>query len=365
MRLPIKLQKGLSVLGKYRIRLLLGIAIGWTLMDQLIWIGRPITAEQNVFAEEPHLGEILLIRASIVMSMSILMGYLLIYRFKKLFTTKKRLISVLYKTLILLACSFLMNFLSQFAYFALIKGYSIWHSAKLYWDLPSEKFWLAHGVPPWLLIFLITQLLIEVNEKYGPGVFRDIMIGKYRTPKDEKRIVMFLDLKDSTPIAEKLGHKAYFSFIRDFINLVSEAIISHNGRIYQYVGDEVVVSWPLDAHSGKECIATLVDARKALQTHADKFRRAYNQSPEFRAGLHAGEVTVGEIGVIKKDLAMSGDTMNTAARIRTACSELNQKYLVSQDFLELVPLSNFQTEYLGKVELKGKKEELGLFALRI
>ena len=55
---------------------------------------------------------------------------------------------------------------------------------------------------------------------------------------------MFIDLKDSTPIAEKLGHKDYFRFIRDFIYFISIALIEYNGRIYQYVGDEIVVSWP-------------------------------------------------------------------------------------------------------------------------
>ena len=53
---------------------------------------------------------------------------------------------------------------------------------------------------------------------------------------------MFIDLKDSTPIAEKLGTVEYFRFIRQFIEIVSTALLEYNGRIYQYVGDEVVVS---------------------------------------------------------------------------------------------------------------------------
>lgn len=53
---------------------------------------------------------------------------------------------------------------------------------------------------------------------------------------------MFIDLKDSTPIAEKLGHQNYFLFIREFIYNLSLALIEHNGIIYQYVGDEILVS---------------------------------------------------------------------------------------------------------------------------
>ena len=39
---------------------------------------------------------------------------------------------------------------------------------------------------------------------------------------------MFLDLKDSTPIAETLGHEKYFSFIKDFIYYVSSAVLLVN-----------------------------------------------------------------------------------------------------------------------------------------
>ena len=62
---------------------------------------------------------------------------------------------------------------------------------------------------------------------------------------------------------------------------------------------------------------------------------------------------------------MSGDTMNTTARIRSACNELNQKYIVSKDFMENVDLKEWQTESLGVVELKGKKDGLELFGLKI
>ena len=87
--------------------------------------------------------------------------------------------------------------------------------------------------------------------------------------------------------------------------------------------------------------------------------------PEFRVGIHVGEVTVGEIGVVKKDLAMSGDTMNTTARIRSACNELNRHFIVSKDFVDNINLETWQTESLGEIELKGKGKGIELFTLKI
>ena len=76
-------------------------------------------------------------------------------------------------------------------------------------------------------------------------------------------------------------------------------------------------------------------------------------------------VTVGQVGIAKKDLVISGDTINTAARIRSACTELNQKYLVSKEFITLLNMKDWQTESVGLVDLKGKNEDLELFTLKI
>ena len=69
--------------------------------------------------------------------------------------------------------------------------------------------------------------------------------------------------------------------------------------------------------------------------------------------------------MIKKDLAMSGDTMNTTARIRSACNELNHHFIVSKDFVENIDLKEWQTESLGIVDLKGKEAGIELFSLNI
>ena len=360
----MNLRRHLNLIRQYRIKSVLIIGFGWMLADQLLWLGRPTAPEshgEQVFFELVPA----LLRALVVFIMSLFIGYLLVFRFRHWFNGYKRINNILLKTLILIASSFIMNFISQVIYLMVIEERHLGSALRRYIELPSEKYWLAHGVPLWLLIFTITQLLIEVNEKYSPGVFADIVLGKYTKPIIENRIVMFLDLKDSTPLAERLGHKRYFSLIHDFIDAVSEALLQNSAHIYQYVGDEIVVSWHNKPANAAKCLAALISARNAIQTKTPYFQSHYDTVPEFRVGIHAGEVTIGEIGMIKKDLAMSGDTMNTTARIRTACSELGQKYIVSLEFLKTAGLDDFQVEFLGRIDLKGKKDALKLYALKI
>lgn len=367
VRFKKRLGQTFNVLGRYRFQWVLMIATFWTILDLLLWAIRASVPQADAFADPEHSRSLqyIALRLVVVFGASLAMGWLLVFRFRTMFRNKPLQLNLLFKTLILMACSFVMNFFNLFGYFLLFTGRTVGQSLKFYFRLPAEKFWLVHGLPLWLLIFVITELVIEMSEKYSPGVFADIMRGRYIEPKIEKRIVMFLDLKDSTPIAETLGHKAYFQFIREFIHYVSLALLEHNARIYQYVGDEIVCSWLLSEKNTHRAIRAIVDARKTLQQESGNFRRKYGVTPEFRVGIHSGDVTVGEIGLIKKDIAMSGDTMNTAARIRSSTSTLNHKYIASHDFIENSGMKSYQWELLGNFDLKGKSSAMELYALKI
>jgi adenylate cyclase len=100
----------------------------------------------------------------------------------------------------------------------------------------------------WVVIIYISAVIgimlffSEVSDNLGQGVLNNFLIGKYHKPREEERIFMFLDMKSSTTIAEKLGHIAYYKLLNDYYADITDAIIQTSGEIYQYVGDEIVVS---------------------------------------------------------------------------------------------------------------------------
>jgi adenylate cyclase len=346
----------ISNVNKIRLRTVVYIAFFWTSIDFIIVLLRD--------DEQVH-NKTLLFREAFIFSISLIMGYLFVFRLRKILRRYPLWLNFFAKSVILLGSAFLITFLAQFGNSIFIQNLSMPEAYHQIQSYALYKNWLLQKVIYWMIIFFITQLILIINEKYSPGVFIDILVGRYIQPKIEKRIVMFIDLKDSTPIAEKLGHSLNFEFIRDFIYRVSQAVIEFDGIIYQYVGDEVVCSWIFAPNNTRKCLDTVIQARKNIQRKSGYFRNKYRMVPEFRVGIHIGEVTVGEIGVIKKDLAMSGDTINTTARIRSACNELNSHFIVSKAFVENISLEKWQTESLGMVDLKGKGNGIELFTLKI
>jgi adenylate cyclase len=346
----------ISHVNKLRIKTVSLIAAFWTVIDLAIVLLRQET--------EVHPNSILF-REVLIFIVSILMGYLFVYRLKRMFRHYPLWINFLAKSFILLFSAFFITFIIQFLNSIIFLEETPEEAYRAIQSYALYKNWLIQKIVYWMSIFFVTQLILIINEKYSPGVFLDILTGRYIHPKVENRIVMFMDLKDSTPIAESLGHSLYFLFIREFIYRVSQAILEFEGTIYQYVGDEVVCSWKTSKKNTRKCLDTVIQSRKNIQRHSGHFRRKYGIVPEFRVGIHVGEVTVGEIGVIKKDLAMSGDTMNTTARIRSACNELKHHFIVSKDFIDISGLEEWQSASLGMVDLKGKDRSIELFNLKI
>jgi adenylate cyclase len=83
----------------------------------------------------------------------------------------------------------------------------------------------------WLVVVMSTMIVFLVNDKYGPGVFRNFLLGKYFHPSREERIFMFLDLRSSTTIAERLGEEQYIEFLREVIKISTAGILRHQGEI--------------------------------------------------------------------------------------------------------------------------------------
>lgn len=217
----------------------------------------------------------------------------------------------------------------------------------------------------WGIILFATMIILEISDKYGQGNFRDMLSGKYFQPVEEERIFLFMDIKGSTTLAERLGPKKYFHFLQDFISDATSPILQTKGQIYQYVGDEIIVNWKMDKGlQDANCIQCFFKVQETIRARRNHYYKQYQILPSFKAGIHCGKVVVGEIGVVKKEITFSGDVLNTASRIQGECNKHGVLLLISEKLLNLLPLPPaMQTKAIGKIELRGKRERVRLFTV--
>ena len=219
----------------------------------------------------------------------------------------------------------------------------------------------ALGVIAFLLFF------VQLDRLLGPGVLLGYVTGRYHQPRREPRVFMFLDLKGSTTLADEMEPERYFGFLHQYFTEMSEPILATNAQIYQYVGDEVVLTWRMS--NGLEeanCIRAFFLIEEQMRTHRDGFLAQYGVAPEFKAGLHAGEVIIAQIGELKSEIVYNGDVLNTTARIQAACNALDRKLLVSAELMERLTLGpEYAIEQLGAVPLRGKGKAVELCAVTL
>lgn len=223
------------------------------------------------------------------------------------------------------------------------------------------------NVAIWSLIVAFTQLMLQVNDKFGQGVLYHLITGKYHKPREEKRIFMIVDINESTSIAEVLPQDRYHLLIRDFFADVTRPILAHGGEIYQYVGDAIVISWHIENDvPDNRCLLCYFDMHVTLAQSQSRYISRYGLIPRFKAGLHYGNVIAGEIGIIKKEITYSGDVLNTVSRIQGKCNEFCVSLLTSDELLALLPYEKwFKRIPLGEIELRGKQRRVSVSSLEM
>ncbi len=194
------------------------------------------------------------------------------------------------------------------------------------------------------------------------------MLGRYHRPRSEERFFLFVDIVGSTALAERIGPAAVHRFLDRVFRLASDPIDDYGGEIYQYVGDEMVVTWTAAEAGGTAArpIACLFAIQAALDEAAPKFEREFGVAPGIRAALHAGSVISGEVGGSKRDIVFHGDVMNTASRLEQATRDLDRRFLVSADALgRLAGTERYALESLGPQALRGRAAPVEVFACAV
>ena len=209
------------------------------------------------------------------------------------------------------------------------------------------------------------NLAIMLGRLLGPRILVSLLTGRYHQPREEQRIVLFMDLRGSTQAAEKLGDKQFHRFLNRVFWDVTDPVLEAGGDIYRYVGDEIIVTWPAGRGAiPAACIACVFAVEDALARRREQYLDEFGTEPRLRSALHAGPLIVGEMGDVKREIVMLGDTMNTTARIEGVCRTMQKDYIASAPALELALLpAGVRAQSLGPVALRGKESGIELFAL--
>lgn len=230
---------------------------------------------------------------------------------------------------------------------------------------PYDAATLLRDVGYSFAVFFCFQFALQVAQLVGARVLVNFLVGRYHCAVHEERIFLFADLVDSTAIARRLGDDGAHAMISRVFFDLDDVIADHGGEVHRYIGDEVVVTWPLAVGlRDARCLRCWLAIQQRLTTRGPWYDKAFGVRPQLRGGMHGGPVAAGECGDRKREIVYFGDTVNAAARIAGACRQLGQPFLISGELLERCELPAGVTVVpVGRTALRGRGEETELFSL--
>lgn len=227
----------------------------------------------------------------------------------------------------------------------------------------AEGFW---GATVYSAAFLVAMnLVLGVGNIIGPRAFLNFITGRYHAPVEENRFVLFVDIAGSTGLAERLGGIGIHRFLDRTFRLLTRSVVDYRGEVLNYIGDEVIVTWPEDS-GAIDCrpLHCFVAMRAALSRVSRQFEREFGAAPRIRGSLHFGPVIVGEIGDVKRAIVFNGDVMNTAARLEELSRTVDGGFLASRAAMQrFTSTPPFAVRDLGELAIRGRADGIEVVGL--
>jgi adenylate cyclase len=224
---------------------------------------------------------------------------------------------------------------------------------------------LIYAVPFFAVFAFAIQFVLQMNRMIGANVLGYFVAGVYHRPKAEERIFLFLDLEGSTQLAERLGSAGYFELLRRFVDDLTEPVLEAEGEIYQYAGDEIVITWRLETGTRTaNCVRCFFEIRAAVERGRSRYEHDFGVVPRFRGGLHGGIVTAGELGDLRQQIVFVGDILNTAARLEEYAKRMGLDLVASGALLDRLALPpGVEAKHCGDLAIRGKEARVAAYAL--
>src|SRR5271170_912872 len=188
-----------------------------------------------------------------------------------------------------------------------------------FYHLPVPYGRLPFVIPIIIIFSVIGILVIRTVHFIGIETLFHLMVGTYHRPVVQEKVIVFLDINDSTGLSERLGAVQTKSLVGKFLFDISKPITDFGGEIYLYKGDGLIALWEWHDAVRDARILRAIDALVGtVERERPEFQQQFGIVPSFRIGVHGGEVVVSEQGDTKRAIGVYGTTINIAARMEEA-----------------------------------------------
>ena len=222
-------------------------------------------------------------------------------------------------------------------------------------------------VLPLVILFAVVGIVVMRTAHFiGIETLFHLTVGTYHRPVLQEKVLVFLDINNSTALAEELGAVRTKSLVGKFLFDISKPITDHGGEIYLYKGDGLIALWDWREAVRDNRILRTIDAIFAtIRRERREYLEQFGVVPSFRIGVHGGEVVVSEQGDTKRAIGVYGTTINIAARMEEAAKTHNVACAISGDVAENLRGEEGRLIPIGHEKIRGSAVEIAIYEYRV
>jgi class 3 adenylate cyclase len=235
-----------------------------------------------------------------------------------------------------------------------------------FYKLPVPYGRLPVVIPVVIAFSVIGIVVMRTAHFIGIETLFHLTVGTYHRPVLQEKVLVFLDINNSTALAEELGAVRTKSLVGKFLFDISKPITDHGGEIYLYKGDGLIALWDWREAVRDNRILRTIDAVFAtIRREQREYLEQFGVVPSFRIGVHGGEVVVSEQGDTKRAIGVYGTTINIAARMEEAAKTHNVACAISGDVAENLRGEEARLIPIGHEKLRGSAVEMPIYEYRV
>lgn len=235
---------------------------------------------------------------------------------------------------------------------------------KIYKALPSDPHCVECGMP----MAGLGGALLRFNGS-RPSSFSSVLCSgcerlarKKESGAEIELSMLFADVRDSTPLAEKTPTEEFKALIQRFYKETSHVLVHHSSMVNRLMGDQVSALF-VPRFAGKEHPRVAIEAAQAVLKVTG---HGSGDGPWIPVGIgvHTGRAFVGAVGAGDgvNEIAVLGSAANLCARLssQAAAGEI----LISEEAAALAGLQDEGQERRA-LELKGISEKIPVRVIKV
>lgn len=204
----------------------------------------------------------------------------------------------------------------------------------------------------------------------GPEAGRRVLAGEIRRGSLEviPAVILLADLQGFTRHSDRLPRDALIEMLNAYFDCMVPVVTGHGGQVLKFMGDGLLVTFPLGTTTAAEVCANALDAGVEIQRCIEELN--HERILQGRAVmnldlvLHLGDVLYGNVGSADRlDFTVIGPAVNEASRIEALCGQYDRRLLVSETFARAASGSRERLVAIGRIALRGVRAPQEIFTL--